>query len=177
MTSRSLPSTAEIDAARRALDRDAEGAGYHLNPDSEFTNGLVEGLLVNEARYGSRTCPCRLASGDADLDRDIVCPCDYRDADILDWGSCYCGLYVSGDARRGARALARVPERRPPLRERQTRQQSVLRAGAIPVWRCRVCGYLCAREHPPAVCPICKATSDRFEVFSESLRTGATPDE
>jgi len=33
------------------------------------------------------------------------------------------------------------------------------------VWRCRVCGYLCARERPPAVCPICKATSDRFEAF------------
>jgi ABC-type ATPase with predicted acetyltransferase domain len=23
-----------------------------------------------------------------------------------------------------------------------------------PVWRCKVCGYLCARDGPPEVCPI-----------------------
>ncbi|MDT8396896.1 MAG: ferredoxin:glutaredoxin reductase, partial [bacterium] len=36
---------------------------------------------------------------------------------------------------------------------------------AYPVWRCKVCGYLCAREHPPGKCPICKADKDRFERF------------
>jgi len=35
----------------------------------------------------------------------------------------------------------------------------------LPVWRCRVCGYLCAREQPPEVCPICKVKKDRFERF------------
>jgi ferredoxin-thioredoxin reductase catalytic chain len=35
----------------------------------------------------------------------------------------------------------------------------------LPVWRCTVCGYLCAREGPPDVCPICKVTKDRFERF------------
>ena len=34
-----------------------------------------------------------------------------------------------------------------------------------PVWRCRVCGYLCARVEPPEVCPICKAKKERFERF------------
>jgi len=33
------------------------------------------------------------------------------------------------------------------------------------VWRCVVCGYLCARKSPPPVCPICKAKKDRFEEF------------
>jgi ferredoxin-thioredoxin reductase catalytic chain len=36
---------------------------------------------------------------------------------------------------------------------------------AFPVWRCKVCGYLCARDGPPEVCPICKARKDRFERF------------
>jgi rubrerythrin len=36
---------------------------------------------------------------------------------------------------------------------------------AYPVWRCRVCGYLCARDGPPGVCPVCKAEKDRFERF------------
>ncbi|MGD2166168.1 MAG: ferredoxin:glutaredoxin reductase, partial [Anaerolineae bacterium] len=35
----------------------------------------------------------------------------------------------------------------------------------MPVWRCRVCGYLCARERPPGRCPICKATQERFDRF------------
>ena len=34
-----------------------------------------------------------------------------------------------------------------------------------PVWRCTVCGYLCARNEPPSVCPVCKVDKDRFERF------------
>jgi rubrerythrin len=36
---------------------------------------------------------------------------------------------------------------------------------AFPVWRCKVCGYLCARPQPPLVCPVCKAGKERFERF------------
>jgi len=36
---------------------------------------------------------------------------------------------------------------------------------SVPVWRCLVCGYLCGREEPPEVCPICKAKKERFERF------------
>ncbi|MCX6099951.1 MAG: ferredoxin:glutaredoxin reductase, partial [Candidatus Bipolaricaulota bacterium] len=61
-----------IDTLRVRLDREAESASYHLNPDLDFTRGLAEGLLVNEGRYGYRACPCRLARGAADADRDIV---------------------------------------------------------------------------------------------------------
>lgn len=159
--------SSSIAAFLARLDREAEGAGYHLNPDAQFARYLIEGLLTNERRYGYLACPCRLASGVADEDRDIVCPCDYRDADLLEWGSCYCGLYVSDEVRRGRRALAPVPERRPPRSRRLGRRAGslALRAGRFPVWRCRVCGYLCAREQPPAVCPICKAAADRFEAF------------
>jgi rubrerythrin len=39
------------------------------------------------------------------------------------------------------------------------------RETALPVWRCKVCGYLCARERPPGKCPICGADRDRFEEF------------
>lgn len=31
------------------------------------------------------------------------------------------------------------------------------------VYRCNVCGYLCAREEPPDFCPICRAKKERFE--------------
>ena len=85
----------EIEALYQRLNKDAEAYGYHLNPDAEFTRELVKGLLVNEKRYGYQNCPCRLASGDAAADLDMVCPCDYRDADLQEFGTCFCGLYVS----------------------------------------------------------------------------------
>jgi ferredoxin-thioredoxin reductase catalytic chain len=150
------------------LDGEAERSGYHLNPDRDFTLGLVEGLIVNESRYGYPSCPCRLASGVEEEDLDIVCPCDYRDPDLTEWGACYCALYVSEDVLGGGRKLSPVPERRPPADERRARSGGKGgEAGfAFPVWRCRVCGYLCARDEPPDVCPICHAKRERFERFA-----------
>jgi len=160
----------EVDALHKRLDREAEASGYHLNPDQEFTRGLVEGLLINERRYGYRACPCRLATGDKQEDLDIICPCDYRDPDLTEWGTCYCALYVSDEVLRGERKVQPIPERRPPEGQRpqdQAARASVRPGGEplLPVWRCRVCGYLCAREQPPGVCPICKAKRERFERF------------
>lgn len=73
----------------RRLDREAEEAGYHLNPDREFTLMLVDGLLRNRERYGYMLCPCRVGEGDREKDLDIICPCDYRDADLDEYGQCY----------------------------------------------------------------------------------------
>ena len=159
----------EVEALRDELERDAEQNGYHLNPDRDFTADLAHGLLVNEKRFGYRSCPCRLASGEASADLDIVCPCDYRDPDLNEWGACYCGLYVSREVLDGEKELSPVPERRPPggPPDRGT-ERTASSAPAKPgttVWRCRVCGYLCAREAPPEQCPICKASRERFEVF------------
>ena len=53
--------TAEaIDSFYVKLKVEAEGAGYHLNPDEYFAKDLVKGLLVNTARYGYQSCPCHL---------------------------------------------------------------------------------------------------------------------
>ncbi len=164
-------SPVKVDALYDQLDREAEAAGYHLNPDEQFTRQLVEGLLINEERYGYRACPCRLADGERQKDLDIICPCDYRDADLVDWGACYCALYVSEEVLRGEKELEPVPERRPPDESERPQNrpprapERLSREQALPVWRCRVCGYLCARDQPPGVCPICKAKQDRFERF------------
>lgn len=159
----------EIHRLYEQLDREAEDAGYHLNPDTEFTKELVESLLINESRYGYRACPCRLASGEKAEDIDIICPCDYRDPDLNDFEACYCALYVSDDIAAGKKEAEPIPERRPPREERKVRDTVSLPAGqklsAIPVWRCKVCGYLCARDEPPGICPICKAKKDRFEIY------------
>ncbi|HUI70962.1 MAG TPA: ferredoxin-thioredoxin reductase catalytic domain-containing protein [Spirochaetia bacterium] len=166
------------------LKSEAESSGYHLNPNVEFTKGLVEGLLVNEARYGYWACPCRLASGQKEEDLDIICPCDYRDPDLDQYDTCYCALYVSQDVVDGKKKATRIPERRPEgsssrkadeMPDASTQSPTSVpgtspsapsrEALGYPVWRCRVCGYLCARGQPPAVCPICKAKKERFERF------------
>ncbi len=158
----------EVQSLYEKLNREAEAGGYHLNPDIEFTRALVKSLFINQKRYGYQACPCRLASGEKQDDLDIICPCDYRDADIVEYGACYCGLYVSEKILKGEQKLQSIPERRPPVEQRQkSRISSPQISGALPypVWRCKVCGYLCARELPPEVCPICKAKKDRFEKF------------
>jgi ferredoxin-thioredoxin reductase catalytic chain len=158
---------AEVEELHRRFDREAEAGGYHLNPDGDFTRELVKGLLVNGRRYGYWACPCRLASGKKSEDLDIICPCDYRDPDLGDCGTCYCGLYVSEAVKRGERPAVSIPERRPPPEERAKPKTvaETLSSLPLPVWRCRVCGYLCARDSPPEVCPVCKAKKDRFERF------------
>lgn len=79
----------EIDKLYERLHKDAEANGYHLNSDIEFTKALVRGIMVNEKRYGYWNCPCRLASGNRQEDLDIICPCDYRDPDLTEYGTCY----------------------------------------------------------------------------------------
>ncbi|MGI2335716.1 MAG: ferredoxin-thioredoxin reductase catalytic domain-containing protein [Dehalogenimonas sp.] len=155
-----------VDHLYQKLDADAEDGGYHLNPDIPFTKSLVEGLLVNTDRYGYQACPCRLASGEKAEDLDIICPCDYRDPDISEYGACFCGLYVNTAIKQGKQTVQPVPERRG-----QEMTEAKEPAGGVsiklsqPVWRCKVCGYLSARPEPPDNCPICKVPKERFERF------------
>ena len=164
-------SDSDVERSFLQLKEEAEAGGYHLNPDGDFTRNLIRGLLKNDQRYSYRACPCRLATGRTSEDLDIVCPCDYRDADISEFGACYCALYVSAEIARGEKQAGPVPERRPPraLRGKQSAEKVVttgpVPALPLPVWRCKVCGYLCARELPPATCPICKVGKERFERF------------
>jgi ferredoxin-thioredoxin reductase catalytic chain len=170
MSEEAAISADKVSSLRERLGIEAESSGYHLNPDRDFTLELAEGLLTNEERYGYWACPCRLASGEKAEDLDIICPCDYRDADLEEWGSCYCALYVSDEILQGERRVQPIPERRPPEGQRQQELPGRVPIGvgeepSLPVWRCRVCGYLCARDKPPGVCPICKAKRERFERF------------
>lgn len=176
----------EVVQAYERLKKEAEANGYRLNPDREFTLRLVEGLLENGKRYGYWMCPCRLAFGERAKDLDLICPCDYRDADLNEYGACYCALYVTDDWIAGRKPHKSIPERRPekfmaegyseiagtvPDRGRSQAAgdcPSPAISGPtprLPVWRCKVCGYLCARDEPPDKCPVCKVSKDRFERF------------
>jgi ferredoxin-thioredoxin reductase catalytic chain len=95
------------------LRKAQEPQGYYFDRDKARVLELLEGLLTNKSRYGYMCCPCRLAAEDPEWDRDIICPCIYREPDVAQYGSCYCNLYVSREWHEGKMPNAYVPERRP----------------------------------------------------------------
>lgn len=163
-----------LDKVRQRAESDAHTYGYVLNPDPDFLRDLLEGLKSNEERYGYPSCPCRLASGKLEFDRDMICPCDYRDPDVKEFGFCYCGLYVRKDIVKGKTPIKPIPERRPAEKQARAQVLSVEpSAETAPIaeaskdvkmkmWYCRQCGYVCFREDPPYICPVCKANREMF---------------
>ena len=172
---------------RKRAESDAKTYGYYLVPDPDLLQGFLEGLKTNEDRYGYPSCPCRLASGKIEYDRDIICPCDYRDPDVAEFGSCYCRLYVNKDVYEGKIELPTVPERRPLEKQARAFQAASMTKETKPtaeeaktptaaaseekeelvqirpkMWYCKQCGYVVFREDPPYVCPICKAKREMF---------------
>jgi ferredoxin-thioredoxin reductase catalytic chain len=104
----------EAEKLYEMLKKVQEPKGFFFNKDRARVFDLLEALLINKNRYGYMCCPCRLASGDKIKDSDIICPCVYREADVEEFGSCYCNLYVSSDWNEGKIPEHYIPERRPP---------------------------------------------------------------
>ncbi|MGO8806250.1 MAG: ferredoxin-thioredoxin reductase catalytic domain-containing protein [Candidatus Bathyarchaeia archaeon] len=182
-----------LDQVRRRAEADAKTYGYYLTPQPDLLQGFLEGLKTNEERYGYPLCPCRLTSGNFEYDRDIICPCDYRDPDVAQYGACYCRLYVNKQVYE-SQNLPEVPERRPPekmARAYGTQADTTKSASSLgmqekpptaasaeskpqmtvkkKLWYCKQCGYVVFREDPPYVCPICKAKRELFAEIDSSV--------
>ena len=91
-----------------------EAKGYFFNKDMDMTMALMESLITNKERYGYMACPCRLANGTREQDKDIICPCVYREDDVKEYNACFCGLYVTQEYNQDKVEKETVPERRPP---------------------------------------------------------------
>lgn len=98
----------------QALKKSQEAKGIYFNKDRDLVFELLESLLLNKERYGYMACPCRLACGDREKDKDITCPCEYRAPDLEEFGACFCGLYVSKSLHNNEIESQYIPERRPP---------------------------------------------------------------
>jgi ferredoxin-thioredoxin reductase catalytic chain len=172
-----------IEQVRKRVEADAKSYGYYLTPQSDLLQMFIEGLKTNEDRYGYPSCPCRLATSHFEIDRDIICPCDYRDPDIVQFGACYCRLFVNKTVFE-SQDLPEVPEHRPIEKQeraygvqitKQATAQSTQEISIQPapfqsqnakikkkLWYCKQCGYVVYREDPPYLCPICKAKKEMF---------------
>jgi rubrerythrin len=103
---------------------------------------------------------------------------------VNEYGMCFCGLFVNKELKNDPSKMNPIQERRPievqnaamvAVKQKNRKSEMSSKASSskltkisseLPIWRCTVCGYLCARELPPPLCPICKAKSERFEKFS-----------
>jgi len=104
----------ETEKLYETLKKVQEPKGYFFNKDRKRVFELLDALLENKKRYGYMSCPCRLASGDRKTDRDILCPCVYRESDVKEYGSCYCNLYVSQEWNEEKIPHKYIPEKRTP---------------------------------------------------------------
>jgi ferredoxin-thioredoxin reductase catalytic subunit len=179
-----------LEQVRKRAEADAKTYGYYLTPQPDLLQMFIEGLKTNEDRYGYASCPCRLATGNFEVDRDIICPCDYRDPDVAHYGACYCRLYIN-KAVFESQNLPEVPERRPIEKQEraygtfatkqastQSAQENIAVVAPQPqktevkkkLWYCKQCGYVVYREDPPYVCPICKAKKEFFAEIEVSVQ-------
>ena len=107
-----------IEGMTEYCNKVCETNNWILNKDQGTLNELIDDLVENKKNYGYQSCPCRLASGNRDLDRDLICPCDYAPLDIKEYGACYCNLYLRSDFYDEFDSdFILVPERRPPEKE------------------------------------------------------------
>ena len=147
--------------------KSAEDNGYFINPDKEFVETLIENIEVNKDRYGYGACPCRLASGDKTKDLDLICPCDYRDIDLEEYGSCFCALYVNKKIANSQETAQSIPDRRLSEinKKIELKDESKVLNTKYPIWRCKVCGYLCSRKPRKYV----NLTNHKFKTIIKDL--------
>ena len=101
------------DEVRRFIRSVADHKGWIVNREPGFVEDLVEGFKTNFSRYGFFQCPCRDSYGDRTKDKDIMCPCEYAQADIDEYGQCFCGLFLAPDFYDSHDEIDGIPERRP----------------------------------------------------------------
>ena len=104
----------DVETLYEMLKQTQEKKGYFFNKNKDRVFELLEALLINKKRYGYMACPCRLASDNKEHDKDIICPCVYRKPDVIEYGGCFCSLYVSKEWNDEKIPHVYVPERRPP---------------------------------------------------------------
>lgn len=70
--------------------------GWKVNPDKKLAQEIIDGLNKNKELKGKYYCPCKVAIGDPEIDKAIICPCKDSPMEVARDGRCHCGLFVKG---------------------------------------------------------------------------------
>lgn len=79
------------------IKKHAANRGWSVNSRFMMYTMLKFWLSDSEAMYGRRYCPCYEPSADAELNRKLICPCHFAQAEIDSTGWCHCTLFGRGD--------------------------------------------------------------------------------
>jgi len=71
----------------------AQKKNYDVNPNLMINTNLKVWLSEMEGIYGKRICPCFDPSGDKSLDKAMICPCQFIEEEIDEYGTCHCALF------------------------------------------------------------------------------------
>lgn len=78
---------------QRWLEKYCQQHNYALNPSWMMRTSLKSNLCEMEETFGKRYCPCFEPSGDVALDKKMMCPCEFIDDEIAEYGTCHCALF------------------------------------------------------------------------------------
>lgn len=92
------------------IRKHAANKGWSVNPRWMVYTNLCLWLSDCEEMYGHRYCPCFEPGGDTALNRRLICPCDFAQAEIDEVGWCHCTLFgradlTAADYKRAERVL------------------------------------------------------------------------
>ena len=79
------------------IEKYCEQKGYAVNPSWMMATNLKSNLCEMEATFGKRYCPCFEPSGNKELDKKMMCPCEYIEDEIAEYGTCHCALFGPAD--------------------------------------------------------------------------------
>ena len=90
----------DAEQLREVWSHFCEGNDFILNPDKAHVDTIIEGVLLNEKKFGLKLCPCRLRDGTREKDIELICPCNFKIHTT--WlkppegreAMCWCGLFV-----------------------------------------------------------------------------------
>lgn len=88
---------AEVKKQHKWIQKYTAQKNYALNPSWMMSTNLEVWLSEMEATFGKRYCPCFEPSGDAELDKKMMCPCEYIEDEIKEYGTCHCALFGNAD--------------------------------------------------------------------------------
>jgi ferredoxin-thioredoxin reductase catalytic chain len=71
----------------------AKVKGWKVNPDKKAAQEITDGLNKNKETKGAYYCPCKVVTGDKEVDKAIICPCKNSQNEIDEMGHCHCGLF------------------------------------------------------------------------------------
>lgn len=71
----------------------AEKKRFKLNPNKKALKALIGALIKKKEMEGEYYCPCRMTTGNKEVDSRIICPCVYCDDEVEEQGHCHCMLF------------------------------------------------------------------------------------